>query len=216
MPRVFIIANGEPDFPDLITSAIGLDDLIICADGGSNHAVNLGIKPNLIVGDMDSISTASLDQFKKCGTEIRQFPRDKDASDLELALQAAIEYSPSEILCMCVLGRREDHSLTNTFLIGRYAGLGNKISILGAAWQAQFVTSRLPCTFTGSAGDILSLIPMVATASGVTANGVKWPLDNASLPWGSSRTVSNEFIAEQVSVTLTDGLLLAFHYRVES
>ena len=53
---------------------------------------------------------------------------------------------------------------------------------------------------------------MVATVCGVTVEGVKWPLDGEDLPWGSSRTVSNEFICNDVSVKLTEGLLLAFHY----
>lgn len=214
MPRVFIFANGEPDFPDSIVSLIAADDVVICADGGSNHASSLGIHPRIIVGDMDSITAANLDRFKRHGTDIRKYPRDKDASDLELALQAAMEFSPSEIFCSSVLGKRQDHSLTNTFLIGRYASLGSKISLLGASWQGQFVTMEQPCTFNGTPGDIFSIIPMVATVHGVTVEGVKWPLINETLPWGSSRTVSNEFVGAQVSVRLGDGLLLAFHYRI--
>lgn len=212
MPRVFIFANGEPDFPQSIVAQIAPEDVVICADGGSNHANNLGVKPQIVVGDMDSISPETLERFKLHGAEIRKYPRDKDASDLELALQAAMELSPSEIFCSSVLGRRQDHSLTNTFLIGRYASLGSKISLLGANWQAQFVTKEQPCSFSGAQGDIFSIIPMVATVCGVTVEGVKWPLNSENLPWGSSRTVSNEFIGSHVSVRLTEGLLLAFHY----
>ncbi len=190
-------------------------DFVICADGGSNHAISLGIKPNLIVGDMDSVDPVVLDQLKTQGAEIRKYPRDKDSSDLELALQAAIELAPSEIFCLSVLGRRQDHSLTNTFLIGRYASFGGKISLMGSTWQAQFVTKEQSCAFSGSPGDIFSIIPMVATVSGVTVDGVKWPLVNETLPWGSSRTVSNEFLFGRASVSLTAGLLLAFHYRAD-
>lgn len=216
MPRVLIIANGEPDFPDSIVSIIKSDDVVICADGGSNQAIRLGIIPRLIVGDLDSIEPNTLEGFKVSGTEIRKYPRDKDASDLELALEAAMEFAPDEILCTGVLGNRQDHSLTNTFLIGRYASLGSKISLLGATWQAQFVTNTQPCIFMGCPGDIFSIIPMVATVYGVTVDGVKWPLRDELLPWGSSRTVSNEFMDQRVSVRLTDGLLLALHYRVKS
>ncbi len=213
MSRVFIIANGEPDFPDSVASVIAPDDIIICADGGSNHAAALGIRPNIVVGDMDSISDALLQEFQAQGTELRKYPRDKDSNDLELALQAALELSCSEILCLSILGRRQDHSLTNTFLLGRYASLGNKISILGSTWQAQFVTSQQPCTFNGAPGDIFSLTPMVATVYGVTVKGVKWALTDETLPWGGSRTVSNEFLGDCVSVTLNEGIMLAFHYR---
>lgn len=213
MPRVFIIANGQPDFPQNLKGIIGENDVIVCADGGSSHATTLGVSPNIILGDMDSSSPEILLNFQSKGADIRRFPRDKDASDLELALTAALEFSPFEITCLSVLGNREDHALTNTFLLARFAGLGHRITAMGANWQAQFITTKHPRVFDGKTGDILSLIPMVATVSGVEVRGVKWPLENATLQWGSSRTVSNEFLENQVSVSLSEGLMLAYHYQ---
>jgi len=213
MPRVFIIANGESDFPISLPTIVNKNDIVICADGGSNHAIAFGIKPTIVVGDMDSISSETLVDFEKQGVDLRRFPRDKDASDLELALTAAVEFNPTEITCLCVLGNRQDHAMTNTFLLGRFAELGSKVTILGATWHAQFITKKHPREFSGTAGDILSLIPMVAIVSGVTVKGVKWPLSNSTLEWGSSQTVSNEFVDQRVSITVEQGLVLAFHYR---
>lgn len=216
MPRVFIFANGEPDFPDDLVDLIEPDDIVICADGGSNHAVSLGIEPTIVVGDMDSIASGTLADFERQGVDIRKFPKDKDESDLELALRVAVDFNPSEIICMSVLGRRQDHSLTNTFLLGRYASLGNSVDLIGASWNGQFITRSRSCLFRGTPGDIVSLIPMIATVSGVAIDGVKWPLNDTTLPCGSSRTLSNQFISDTVSVKLDEGLLLAFHHRVHT
>lgn len=213
MPRVFIIANGEADFPYGLQSLITRNDIVICADGGSNHAVSQGIRPTIVIGDMDSIAPATLSDFEKHGVDIRKFPKDKDASDLELALDVAVSFNPTEIVCTCILGNREDHSLTNTFLLARFASQNNRVNLMGSSWQGHFITRTNPREFNGAPGDILSLVPMIATVSGVTISGVKWPLSNATLPWGSSHTVSNEFIEQQVSIALEEGLVLAMHYR---
>lgn len=216
MTRVFIIANGQLDVPPTLSNSIEVDDIVICADGGSNHATQFGIKPSIVIGDMDSIAAATLSDYERTGVDIRKFPKDKDASDLELCLEAAIGFNPSEIICTCVLGNREDHSLTNTFLLARYASKNNKITLVGSNWRAQFITKQHAGEFFGSPGDVISLMPMIATVSGVTIDGVKWPLQNASLPWGSSHTVSNQFVEPRVSVSILDGLVLAMHYQTRA
>ncbi|MBX3077442.1 thiamine diphosphokinase [Candidatus Obscuribacterales bacterium] len=216
MPRVFIIANGQADFPFSFPSLISSNDIVICADGGSNHAAELGVKPAIVIGDMDSVAPELLLQYQQGGVDIRRFPKDKDASDLELCLEAAVGFNPTEITCICVLGNREDHSLTNTFLLARYASRNNKVTMLGSNWQAQFITKQHPREFTGTPGDIVSLMPMTATVAGVTIEGVKWPLENAELAWGSSHTVSNEFAQTHVSIKITTGLILAIHYYIPS
>lgn len=214
MPRVFIIANGQADFPLSLPNLIGRNDIVICADGGSNHAAKLGIKPAIVIGDMDSIAASTLSDYEQTGVDIRKFPKDKDASDLELCLETAVGFNPTEITCTCVLGNREDHSLTNTFLLARYASKNNKVTLLGSNWEAQFITPRHSREFIGAPGDIVSLMPMIATVSGVSIEGVKWPLRNATLAWGSSHTVSNEFAEQRVSVSIDDGLVLAMHYHI--
>jgi thiamine pyrophosphokinase len=213
MPRVFIIANGQADFPFSLSSLISENDVLICADGGSNHATELQVEPNIVIGDMDSIAPATLARYEQNGVDIRKFPKDKNASDLELCLEVAVGFNPTEITCLCVLGNREDHSLTNTLLLARYASRNNKVTILGSNFQAQFITKQHSREFTGTPGDIISLMPMTATVSGVTITGVKWPLTNANLSWGSSHTVSNEFAESHVSISITDGLVLAMHYH---
>ncbi|MBX9667690.1 MAG: thiamine diphosphokinase [Candidatus Obscuribacterales bacterium] len=212
MAKAFVFANGEPDFPDALSEIIDTADVIICADGGTLHAASLALLPTIIIGDMDSIPEPLLKAFEQQGSETRKFPRDKDASDLELSLQAAVQLAADEIVCLCALGGRQDHALANILLFAKYATDRSKIVLLGRSWRAQFVTPLQAANFTGESGDTLSLIPISNTVTGVTICGARWPLDDATLHWGSSRTISNVFLEKTVSVNLHDGLMLAFHY----
>ncbi len=210
MAKAFVFANGEPDFPNSLSELIDKSDAIICADGGTLHAASLNLLPTIIIGDMDSIPEPLLKTYEQQGTDIRKYPRDKDASDLELSLQAAA--GADEIICLCALGKRQDHSLANILLFAKYATDKNKIVLLGRSWRAQFVTASHPANFSGESGDTLSLIPISNTVTGVTINGAKWPLQDATLHWGSSRTISNVFLNNKISINLNGGMLLAFHY----
>ncbi len=212
MAKAFVFANGEPDFPNALSELIDKSDAVICADGGTLHAASLALLPTIIIGDMDSTPEPLLKTYEQQGTEIRKFPRDKDASDLELSLQAAVQLAADEIVCICALGGRQDHALANILLFAKYATDRSKIVLLGRSWRAQFVTPTHAASFIGESGDTLSLIPISNTVTGVTVDGAKWPLNNATLHWGSSRTISNVFLETAVTINLHDGLLLAFHY----
>lgn len=207
--RAFIIANGEADLPGTLDARDS--DLIVCADGGSNHLEKLGVKPHIIVGDLDSISQSLLAEFEKNGVTVKKYPREKDASDLELAIEEAVKAGPDEIVCVAVFGGRPDHALTNVSLLGRFAERKIKISILGATWRAQFVTADQPAELNGKTGDLFSLVPLSARIEHATVSGAKWPLAGTDLTWGNSLTLSNVFEQDQVNVSVKAGLMLVFH-----
>jgi thiamine pyrophosphokinase len=211
--RVFIILNGVAKLLPDITPLVGHDDRIICVDGGTNHAHRMGLLPNLIIGDLDSIDPMVLHDYENKGVSIKKYPRDKEASDLELAIQEALTYEPSELWCFCTWGGRPDHALTNINVLGHYAAKGLKISIFDESWLAQYVTKDYPAKFSGQVQDTLSLIPLTPTVEGVQLTGTRWPLDNATLEWGKSLTLSNEFAQPDVTVVVSEGLLIAFHIK---
>ena len=107
MPRILIFANGE--LPDLTKARflIQSDAYIICADGGTRHALTLGIKPNLIVGDLDSADQSLIEKFREDGVNITAYPRDKNETDLELAMEWAIKLDSRKILIVAALGGRD-------------------------------------------------------------------------------------------------------------
>ena len=106
MRRIIIFANGELPDLDKARRLLRPDDTIICADGGTRHALALHVQPSLIIGDMDSAEKSQLQKLQKDGVTVELFPRDKNETDLELALDRALEMKPEQILIVAALGGR--------------------------------------------------------------------------------------------------------------
>ena len=118
MQRIVIFANGE--LPDLNKARLlrTRDDYIICADGGTRHALALDLQPNLVIGDMDSAEKKDNGKYlENAGIPIELYPHDKNETDLELAIMRAIELEPKEILVIAALGGRLDQTLGNLALL---------------------------------------------------------------------------------------------------
>ena len=98
MPRIIIFANGELPDLDKARTLLQKEDYIICADGGTRHALALHVRPDLIIGDMDSTEKDQLRSLKEAEVSIELFPHDKNETDLELAIHRAIELSPTQII----------------------------------------------------------------------------------------------------------------------
>src|SRR5512133_554820 len=117
MNRIIILANGE--LPDINKARLLIQngDYIICADGGTRHALALNIKPDLIIGDLDSAEQAALQKFRDEGVRIEFYPRDKNQTDLELAINRALEVNPNQMVIIAALGGRLDQTLANITLL---------------------------------------------------------------------------------------------------
>jgi thiamine pyrophosphokinase len=189
--RVVIFATGAEAVP------LSDDDLVIAADGGALAAPRV----DLLIGDLDSLPdgpTAPL---------VERHPEEKDASDLELALDAAARYEPERVLVLAGGGGRLDHLLGVLLLLGsdRYAGIEIDARI-GAA--SVHVVRRLR-VLRGSPGGTVSLFALHGPATGVRTHGLVYPLGGETLEPGSSRGLSNAFVDEEASIEVADGVLLA-------
>jgi thiamine pyrophosphokinase len=204
--RIVIVANApvvaDPRLVDCIDSA----DYVIAADGGGVVLHAQGRAPHLLIGDLDSIDDASYAFFRTAGTEIRQYPREKDETDLELALLAAVANGAHDIALFCVLGGRWDHTLATIAMLSmpmlkdinvRIYADGQVLSLIRDAMRIQ-----------GTIGDIVSLLPMTPTVNGITTTGLAYPLNDATLYFERSRGVSNVLTAHEATVVIRDGLLL--------
>ena len=211
MQRVIIFANGE--IPSLENARLLLhpDDHVICADGGSRHALALGITPNLVIGDMDSVDKQQWQELKNAGVPIELFPRDKNETDLELALNRAIELEPQEIIIVAALGGRLDQTFGNTALLSD-ARLSAVDVCLDDGVEEIFFCRDLG-EVHGRGGDTVSLIPWGNPVQGVQTQGLKWPLHNETLYPEKTRGISNEMTGEVASIKITTGLLLVIHRR---
>ena len=214
MQRVIIFANGE--LPDPLKARLLLhpDDTIICADGGTHHALALQIQPDLLIGDMDSAENGQLQKLQKDGVAVEFFPRDKDETDLELAIDRAIAMQPKHILILAALGGRLDQTLANITLLAdpRLAGLDVR---LDDGVEEVFIC-RDQAQVQGQSGDLVSLIPWQGAVLGVQTQNLKYPLRREPLYPDKTRGVSNEMLGDSASVSILSGLLLIVHRRQSS
>lgn len=209
--RIIILANGELPDIDRARSLIRDDDHIICADGGTRHALALGLQPNLVIGDMDSANKDALQQFRDQGVSIELFPQDKNETDLELAIGRAIELNPKEIIIVGALGGRLDQTLANIALLSNlelrtfHPKLDNGVE--------EALLCRDQVEIHGRSGDIVSLIPWQGSVTEVQTTNLKWALRKETLYPDKTRGISNEMIADTASVSIGSGLLLIVHRR---
>jgi len=211
MARALIFVNGT--LPDLaaLRRLLLPDDFLIAADGGTRHILALGLTPAVLIGDLDSLSIDERRLLDRAGTKIHPFPRDKNETDLELALRFAVEAGYRQLRVVAALGGRLDQTLGNLALLTDPSLAGLDIRADDGIQEALFI--RDACRLQGIPGDLVSLIPWGGEVSGVTTAGLRWPLSGEVLQPHRTRGISNELLDESASVHLDAGLLLVVHCR---
>ena len=211
--EALIFAGGEPLHPiwhEEIRERARSGALVIAADSGIAHVHALGLVAALLIGDLDSASTESIERARSEGTVIEEHSADKDETDLALALGAARAARAARVIHATVLGvggGRTDHLFANALLLAQvsYADL-----IIDARFGPDVLSVvRARTTLTGSPGDLVTLLAVGGTANGVTTSGLRWQLSSEQLEPGSSRGVSNEMIAAEAVIEIESGVLLA-------
>jgi thiamine pyrophosphokinase len=179
---------------------------VLAADKGLEHALELGLDVTLAVGDFDSASPEAVAAAQRAGVRVERYPEAKDATDLELALDAAIAMGPAQIVVLAGEGGRLDHALSTLLLIAseRYAE-AQVDALVGSAWVHVVRGSRV---LEDAPGALVSLLPL-GRAEGVTTDGLAYPLRGETLGAGTSRGVSNVFAQERAQITVDRGVLLA-------
>jgi thiamine pyrophosphokinase len=209
--RIVIFANGE--LPDLDRARLLLqeEDYIICADGGTRHALMLGIQPNLIIGDMDSAEKSQLQLLQKANVAIELFPHDKNETDLELAINRSINLRPQQILIVAALGGRLDQTLGNLALLTDARLSKFDVKLDDGVEEIFFCRERV--AVRGRGGDLVSLIPWQGAVEGIQTGNLRWPLRHETLYPDKTRGISNEMTGEAASISIGSGLLLIVHRR---
>jgi thiamine pyrophosphokinase len=214
MPRAVIFVNGALPQPGLVRRLIQPGDTLLAADGGTRHALVLGLMPAVIIGDLDSLSPDERHLVERSGAHLVQHPRDKDETDLELALDHALAGGYKEILVVGALGNRLDQTLGNLALLSDPRFSSCDVRMDDGVEEVLFTRSN--CQVRGTPGDILSLIPWGGQISGIVTDGLRWPLRGESLQPDKTRGISNELLGETASISLSSGLLLIVHRRQAS
>lgn len=188
---------------------------VIAADGGARHAARLGVVIDLWVGDGDSIGEEALTALEATGVPIERSRPDKDESDTELAIQAAIRLGAAGIVIVGALGGpRIDHALANVGLLAMPGLAGRSVTIVDARSRIWLIRAPGPDggaverRVSGRPGDLVSLLPMGDGVEGVTTDGLVYPLRDEPLPTGRARGLSNVRAAAEARVVVRRGLLL--------
>jgi thiamine pyrophosphokinase len=191
-------------------------DLVVAADGGIRHANALGLSVDRWVGDGDSTAPAELDALAAAGVAIDRVAVDKDESDTELALLAAVEAGTDVVTILGGLGgARVDHAIVNLALLQHpalghreallYDEVGARLSVLAGPDDRGLPVAR---ELTGRVGDLVSLVPLGESVQHVETQGLRYPLDGDTLVLGRARGLSNVRIAPTARVSVGSGRLL--------
>ena len=207
--RAVIFANGEFSNRDLAKDEIGADDLVIAADGGARHCLNIGISPAFVIGDFDSLSEDEQSQLEANGAKLIRHPARKDKTDLELALLHAKSVGATDVIIYGGLGARWDQSIANILLTCNSELRAMDFVFISGKTRIHAIHDDL--TFTGNPGDTVSLIPLTQEVAGITTSNLEYPLTVESLEIGTTRGVSNVLTAKDATISIRSGILLCFH-----
>lgn len=204
--QAIIFANGDFASPPDIAEHLDSADLVVAADGGSQHCLTLNLRPHVLIGDLDSIESSVLADWEAHGVRVLRHPVDKDQTDLELALVYAKEAGATQIAILGGLGKRWDHSLANLLLLANPQFDGLEIVFIHGD-QKLFVVKGEQ-RLSAKPSHRVSLLPLSGDVKGITTRGLKYPLKAETLFFGSSRGVSNVVINDDSQIEVQDGILL--------
>lgn len=201
-----IIGNGS----DIDKSCIEDFNIeyVICADGGLEKVKGLGLMPDLILGDFDSVSASVLERYKSLNIETVTFPPEKDYTDMELAITHAVKKGFKDIVLVGASGTRLDHTVANMLLIEKYHKIGINIVILDNNNLIQMVTNNMTIPFRKN--HFVSIMPLSESIEGLTLEGFEYPLNNINVERGSTLCISNEISENMGVIRLDKGSAIVF------
>ncbi|HLF19469.1 MAG TPA: thiamine diphosphokinase [Bacteroidota bacterium] len=207
--KALILANGQPPSKRLLQRLLRSADIFVCADGGANTAARLKLKPDLIIGDLDSIQASTIRKFS--GVPARRIA-DQKRTDLEKALSWAVKKGIKEIIVTGATGVRLDHSIGNLSALAKFSRRA----------RIEFIDDRSELVYIGNTyefeaptGTVVSLIPL-SLSEGIVTKGLKWELKNESLRLGLRESTSNVVKSSPVCITVKRGDLLLYRLTAQN
>jgi len=211
MEKCVIIAGGVLENEDFHRQILRDARMVICADAGARHAARLGIRPDLVIGDLDTLTEEEIRKLQNRQIALRQFPREKDYTDTHLCLLQALELGYQQIIMLGCLGGRFDHAFANVMLLTLPQARQADVRIVDP-WQEIFLI-KPNTVITGQKGQVLSLFPLTEEVSGIRTEGLYYQVPGGKLVFGVGNGISNEFSAPEVQISYEKGLLLGILLR---
>jgi thiamine pyrophosphokinase len=214
--NAIIVADGALDADLLRALAVAEPrPWLIAADGGAGQVLAAGLVPDLVLGDLDSISAPDRARLIELGVEVRAVDAAKDESDTELCLLAAVAGGARDIRLLGASAlTRPEHSIANLLLLADPRLDDLDVAIVGHGSTIRRVGTpdgAAELTIAGASGDWVSLLPLGATVEGVTTDQLRFPLVDEDLVPGPARGLSNQMLTDRAGVTCRRGRLLVVH-----
>jgi thiamine pyrophosphokinase len=209
--RAVIVANGPMPRPPFPRPRVTDEDMVICVDGGASNALALGLEPQVVIGDMDSIEAHVRRHLEQEGCLFVEYPSRKDETDSELGVRYALSHGATELILLAALGGRIDHTLANVMLLAIPELTHIPARVIDG--NQELVVVRDEFLAEGRPGDTVSLLPLTTDAAGIHTEGLEYPLSDETLKFGGARGVSNVLVAAQGRVRVRSGLLLLVHFH---
>lgn len=200
--KALIIGAGSIENPDIYERIISGFDYIITADGGYDNSLILNLKPDLLVGDFDSIDKNTVKNLPK-DLKIIKYPSEKDMSDLEIALEYLVENSFTEAVIIGGIGSRLDHSISNILTIFKYSSKNLEITVVNDKNIISRIKTKM---YIEKDNYYYSLIPISVEGIVVSLNGFYYDLTKQPIEFGSTLGVSNYIIKEHSTIELHSGI----------
>ncbi len=210
--RAVIFLNGAPDPPDLLRRVAGRADLVVAADGGARYALDAGVIPDLLIGDMDSLGGAR--EIEERGVLLERHPARKDKMDGHLAILAVRDRGVTAVDLLCAAGGRFSALFAVPHILLASERMGLRATMV-ASWGRAFVIETGSRTVAGNPQDSVSVFPFTGPATGVTLEGFGYPLENARLEAGDTLGFHNELAGGAGRVSVGGGALLVIHESKE-
>ena len=188
-------------------------NIIVC-DRGLEALYKLKIIPNHVVGDFDSVSPEILEFYKKQSQIIfHTYHAEKDNTDTDIALKLAIRLKSSKITIMGALGKRMDHAIANIHILKDALEANIPCQIIDEHNRIYLINKEITLEKDKIYGKYVSLIPLTSEVEGITLTGFKYPLENYTLPIGTSLGISNEIIEDRAHIEMKKGILIVIESR---
>jgi thiamine pyrophosphokinase len=206
-PRTALVVCGGGKLHAEASPAWIPPDVVIAADGGADEAFVQGWSIDAVVGDMDSITPSGLARAEAEGARIQRHPKDKDRTDLELAIDEAVAIGVERVLVVGGGEGRADFVFADPLILAaeRFSG----VEIDGVFGHATMHVVRRERALTGTPGELISLVAVTGVARGVHTSGFRWNLNGEDLLPGSGRGLSNRFISAAAWIGINHGVVLA-------
>ena len=203
----FIVVTGGDALGRRDVADLPADAMVVAADSGIDQARSAGLRVDVAVGDFDSVSAEGLRAVEEAGGVVERHPAAKDETDLELALDAAVARGAGRIRVLGGHGGRLDHFLANALLLAapKYAS----VHLTAQMGGARLTVVRDLAVLSGRPRDLVTLLALHGTATGVTTEGLLYSLTDDELLAGSTRGLSNELLSSEATIRIRQGVLLA-------